>query len=53
MGIRLPRVTAAILVGAALAVSGAVMQCVLQTLWHRHRHLVYPRVLHSARRWVL
>ena len=30
MGIRLPRVTAAILVGAALAVSGAVMQCVLQ-----------------------
>jgi iron complex transport system permease protein len=29
MGIRLPRVTAAILVGAALAVSGAVMQCVL------------------------
>lgn len=30
MSIRLPRVTAAILVGAALAVSGAVMQCVLQ-----------------------
>jgi iron complex transport system permease protein len=30
MGIRLPRVSAAILVGAALAVSGAVMQCVLQ-----------------------
>ena len=30
MGIRLPRVMAAILVGAALAVSGAVMQCVLQ-----------------------
>jgi iron complex transport system permease protein len=30
MNIRLPRVTAAILVGAALAVSGAVMQCVLQ-----------------------
>jgi iron complex transport system permease protein len=30
MGIRLPRVTAAIIVGAALAVSGAVMQCVLQ-----------------------
>ena len=30
MGIRLPRVTAAILVGASLAVSGAVMQCVLQ-----------------------
>lgn len=29
-GIRLPRVLAAILVGAALAVSGAVMQCVLQ-----------------------
>lgn len=29
-GIRLPRVTAAILVGAVLAVSGAVMQCVLQ-----------------------
>lgn len=29
-GIRLPRVTAAILVGAMLAVSGAVMQCVLQ-----------------------
>lgn len=29
-GIRLPRVTAAIVVGAALAVSGAVMQCVLQ-----------------------
>lgn len=29
-GIRLPRVIAAILVGAALAVSGAVMQCVLQ-----------------------
>ncbi|MBN1298279.1 MAG: iron ABC transporter permease [Actinobacteria bacterium] len=30
LSIRLPRVTAAILVGAALAVSGAVMQCVLQ-----------------------
>ncbi len=30
MSIRLPRVIAAILVGAALAVSGAVMQCVLQ-----------------------
>ncbi len=30
MGIRLPRVVAAIVVGAALAVSGAVMQCVLQ-----------------------
>jgi iron complex transport system permease protein len=30
MGIRLPRVMAAILVGAALAISGAVMQCVLQ-----------------------
>ncbi len=30
MNIRLPRVTAAILVGAMLAVSGAVMQCVLQ-----------------------
>lgn len=28
-GIRLPRVTAAILVGAALGVTGAVMQCVL------------------------
>lgn len=28
--IRLPRVTAAIIVGATLAVSGAVMQCVLQ-----------------------
>ena len=28
--IRLPRVTAAVIVGAALAVSGAVMQCVLQ-----------------------
>ncbi len=30
MNIRLPRVAAAILVGAALAASGAVMQCVLQ-----------------------
>ncbi|MGE4484874.1 MAG: FecCD family ABC transporter permease [Oscillospiraceae bacterium] len=30
MGIRLPRVTAAVIVGATLAVSGAVMQCVLQ-----------------------
>jgi len=30
MGIRLPRVIAAILVGATLAVAGAVMQCVLQ-----------------------
>lgn len=30
MGIRLPRVTAAILVGATLAASGAVMQCVLR-----------------------
>jgi iron complex transport system permease protein len=30
MGIRLPRVTAAIVVGATLASSGAVMQCVLQ-----------------------
>ena len=30
MGIRLPRVIAAITVGASLAVSGAVMQCVLQ-----------------------
>lgn len=30
MGIRLPRVVAAIVVGATLAVSGAVMQCVLQ-----------------------
>jgi len=30
MNIRLPRVTAAIIVGAALASSGAVMQCVLQ-----------------------
>lgn len=30
MNIRLPRVTAAILVGAILAVAGAVMQCVLQ-----------------------
>ena len=30
MSIRLPRVTAAIVVGAILAVSGAVMQCVLQ-----------------------
>lgn len=30
MGIRLPRVTAAILVGAILACSGAVMQCVLR-----------------------
>ncbi len=30
MNIRLPRVTAAILVGAALAASGAVMQCVLR-----------------------
>ncbi len=30
MSIRLPRVTAAILVGASLAVAGAVMQCVLQ-----------------------
>jgi iron complex transport system permease protein len=29
-GIRLPRVTAAIVIGATLAVSGAVMQCVLQ-----------------------
>lgn len=29
-GIRLPRVLASVLVGAALAVSGAVMQCVLQ-----------------------
>ena len=34
-GIRLPRVTAAILVGAMLASSGAVMQCVL----HRARPL--------------
>lgn len=30
MNIRLPRVTAAVLVGATLAISGAVMQCVLQ-----------------------
>ncbi|MCI2106090.1 MAG: iron ABC transporter permease [Intestinimonas sp.] len=30
MNIRLPRVAAAIVVGAALAISGAVMQCVLQ-----------------------
>lgn len=30
LSIRLPRVTAAILVGASLAVAGAVMQCVLQ-----------------------
>ena len=30
MGIRLPRVTAAILVGAILATSGAVIQCVLR-----------------------
>lgn len=30
MGIRLPRVTAGLLVGALLATSGAVMQCVLQ-----------------------
>ncbi|WP_319559390.1 iron ABC transporter permease [Marispirochaeta sp.] len=30
MNIRLPRVIAAVVVGAALAVSGAVMQCVLQ-----------------------
>lgn len=30
LGIRLPRVTAAIIVGAALAVSGTVLQCVLQ-----------------------
>ena len=30
MGIRLPRVTAGLLVGAILAASGAVMQCVLQ-----------------------
>ena len=30
MSIRLPRVVAAILIGASLAVSGAVMQCVLQ-----------------------
>ncbi len=30
MGIRLPRVIAAVIVGAALAVSGAVMQCALQ-----------------------
>ena len=30
MGIRLPRVTATILVGAILATSGAVMQCVLR-----------------------
>lgn len=30
LGIRLPRVTAAVIVGAALAVSGAVMQCVLR-----------------------
>ncbi len=30
LGIRLPRVLAAILVGATLAASGAVMQCVLQ-----------------------
>ncbi len=30
MGIRLPRVTAALLVGAVLASSGAVMQCVLR-----------------------
>ena len=30
LGIRLPRVLAAVLVGAALAVSGAVMQCVLR-----------------------
>ena len=30
LNIRLPRVMAAVLVGAALAVSGAVMQCVLQ-----------------------
>jgi iron complex transport system permease protein len=29
-GIRLPRVAAAVIVGATLAVSGAVMQCVLQ-----------------------
>jgi len=29
-GIRLPRVTAAVVIGATLAVSGAVMQCVLQ-----------------------
>ncbi|MGI6405802.1 MAG: FecCD family ABC transporter permease [Syntrophaceticus sp.] len=29
-GIRLPRVVAAVVVGAALAVAGAVMQCVLQ-----------------------
>lgn len=30
LGIRLPRVTAAILVGAILAAAGAVMQCVLR-----------------------
>ena len=30
LGIRLPRVVTSLLVGAALAVSGAVMQCVLQ-----------------------
>ena len=30
MGIRLPRVVASVVVGAILAVSGAVMQCVLQ-----------------------
>lgn len=30
LGIRLPRVTAAVIVGAVLAVSGAVMQCVLR-----------------------
>ena len=52
MGIRLPRVTAAILVGAALAVSGAVSVC-YRTHWHRRRHLVYLRAPPSVRRWVL
>ena len=50
MNIRLPRVAAAVLVGAALASAGAVMQCVLRNPSPPPPPWAYPRVRLSAQR---
>ena len=49
--VRLPRVTAALLIGAALAISGASYQGLFKTPWCRPTSWALQPERHSARRW--
>ena len=43
--VRMPRMIAALFIGAALSVAGLLMQAIAETLWHRLKYLALTRAL--------